>query len=181
MLVSETENGSSPGHPGPCGEGREGWCGGPQGCQKDPSRQPSPPGTTFSHTPRGLQLPPGRLQECGPDSAMLRAGSAAELSNCPLSAQEHSEWGALPQQGPQTPPVSRPQYLTAGLHLSSHCHSPPTPNPDSPCSARGTLVTLSQGGRFGEWGIYQAQSTIAPPPVPRRGTHLVTQARHPHA
>ena len=135
LLVSETGNGSSPGHPGPCGEGREGWCGGPQGCQKDPSRQPSPPGTTFSHTPRGLQLPPGRLQECGPDSAMLRAGSAAELSNCPLSAQEHSEWGALPQQGPQTPPVSRPQYLTAGLHLSSHCHSPPTPNPDSPCSA----------------------------------------------
>ena len=154
---------------------------GPPRSQSRPCRQPSPPGATFSHTSRGLQLAPGRLQEHGPDSAMLMAGSTAELSNCPLSAQDQSEQGALPQSGPRLPPASRPQYLTAGLHLSFQCYSLPTPSPDILCSTRGTLVTLSQGGWFGEWGIYQTQGTIAPLPVLRRGIHSMIQARHPHA
>ena len=126
LLVSETENGSSPGHPGPCGEGREGWCGGPQGCQKDPSRQPSPPGTTFSHTPRGLQLPPGRLQECGPDSAMLRAGSAAELSNCPLSARTRVNRSLCPSKVPNLHQPPGPNTLKQGFTSLPTGPPPPT-------------------------------------------------------
>ena len=166
---------------GPAGKGGEDGVGCTPKSQSGPCRQPSPTGTTFSQTSRGLRLPPGRLQEQGPDSAMLRTSSTAELSNCPLSAQDQSEQGALPQSGPRLPPASRPQYLTAGLHLSFQCYSLPTPSPDILCSTRGTLVTLSQEGWFGEWGIYQAQGTIAPPPMSRRCIHPATWARYPHS
>ena len=114
---------------GPAGKGGEDGVGCTPKSQSGPCRQPSPTGTTFSQTSRGLRLPPGRLQEQGPDSAMLRASSTAELSNCPLSAQEQNEQDTLPQRGPQPTPASRPQYLKAGLHLSSHCHSLPHPQP----------------------------------------------------
>ena len=151
---------------------------GPPRSQWGLCRWPSPPGAIFSHANRGLWLSPGRLQEQGPDPAMLRAGSTAELSNCPLSAQDNSEQGALSQRGPRPPPASRPQYLIAGLHLSSHC--PPTPNPDSPCSATGTLVTLSQEGWFGEYNIpgtgHHRSSTNV-----QEGDPLGEGSRHPHA
>ena len=132
-LVPKMGNGYSPHCSGPCREMREDEE--TPRSQRGPCRKPSPPGATFSDILRGLWLAPGRLQEQGPDPAMLRANSTAELSNCPLSAQDNSEQGALPQWTHRASLVSRPQYLTAGLHLSSHCHSPPTPNPDSPCSA----------------------------------------------
>ena len=129
-LVSEMGSGSSPGCPRPCREGREGWCGGPQGCQKDPSRQPSPPGTTFSHTPRGLQLPPGRLQECGPDSAMLRAGSTAELSSSPTALwvpKTRVNRVLCPSRVPDLPQPPGPNTLQWGLTSLRTAEAPPPP------------------------------------------------------
>ena len=103
-LVPEMGNSSIPDCPGPCREAMEGWCGGgPLRPQRGPCKQPSHPGSTFSHTVRDQQLPPGRLQEHGPDPVMLRASSTAELSNCHLSVQDHSEESTFPRRVPDFP------------------------------------------------------------------------------
>lgn len=108
--------------------------GGTRNPQRDPCRQSSPPCATFSHTPRSLQLATGRLQEHGPEPTMLMARSTAELSSCPLSAQDDSECPSGVPDLPQPPiPYSRflplfllPQSPHPQLRQSFFCQRDPS-------------------------------------------------------
>lgn len=88
------------------------------------------------------------------------SATTSELSNCPLSAQDCSEQGALPPQGPQPPSASRSQYLTAGLHLSSHCHCPPMQTVFALPEGTQSLSPREAGLGSGVCTRYKAQSLL---------------------